>query len=195
MNLFKYLFIGAKKIFFIILYIITIGANAEMNTIVMMETTEGNIKIELFDESAPDTVSNFKSYVESNFFNETIFHRVINGFMIQGGGLNADMSEKESMQAIKNEATNGKSNKRGTIAMARTSDPHSATSQFFINLKDNEFLDFTEESPQGWGYCVFGEVIEGMEVVDKIAGVKTGNSGYHENVPLSPIKIISVKIL
>tara|TARA_B100000287_G_C20644048_1_gene784505 strand:- start:1421 stop:2008 length:588 start_codon:yes stop_codon:yes gene_type:complete len=195
MNLFKYLFIGAKKIFFIILYIITIGANAEMNTIVMMETTEGNIKIELFDESAPDTVSNFKSYVESNFFNETIFHRVINGFMIQGGGLNADMSEKESMQAIKNEATNGKSNKRGTIAMARTSDPHSATSQFFINLKDNEFLDFTEESPQGWGYCVFGEVIEGMEVVDKIAEVKTGNSGYHENVPLSPIKIISVKIL
>ncbi|MEC7885503.1 MAG: peptidylprolyl isomerase [Pseudomonadota bacterium] len=162
---------------------------------VMMETTEGNIKIELFDESAPDTVSNFKSYVESNFFNETIFHRVINGFMIQGGGLNADMSEKESMQAIKNEATNGKSNKRGTIAMARTSDPHSATSQFFINLKDNEFLDFTEESPQGWGYCVFGEVIEGMEVVDKIAEVKTGNSGYHENVPLSPIKIISVKIL
>ncbi len=195
MNLFKYLFIGAKKIFFIILYIITIGANAEMNTIVMMETTEGNIKIELFDESAPDTVSNFKSYVESNFFNETIFHSVINGFMIQGGGLNADMSEKESMQAIKNEATNGKSNKRGTIAMARTSDPHSATSQFFINLKDNEFLDFTEESPQGWGYCVFGEVIEGMEVVDKIAEVKTGNSGYHENVPLSPIKIISVKIL
>ena len=195
MNLFKYLFICTKKIFFIILYIITIGANAEMNTIVMMETTEGNIKIELFDESAPDTVSNFKSYVESNFFNETIFHRVINGFMIQGGGLNADMSEKESMQAIKNEATNGKSNKRGTIAMARTSDPHSATSQFFINLKDNEFLDFTEESPQGWGYCVFGEVIEGMEVVDKIAEVKTGNSGYHENVPLNPIKIISVKIL
>ena len=195
MNLFKYLFIGAKKIFFIILYIITIGANAEMNTIVIMETTEGNIKIELFDESAPDTASNFKSYVESNFFNETIFHRVINGFMIQGGGLNADMSEKKSMQPIKNEAANGKSNKRGTIAMARTSDPHSATSQFFINLKDNEFLDFTEESPQGWGYCVFGEVIEGMEVVDKIAEVKTGNSGYHENVPLSPIKIISVKIL
>tara|TARA_Y100000590_G_scaffold465306_1_gene637236 strand:+ start:1024 stop:1611 length:588 start_codon:yes stop_codon:yes gene_type:complete len=195
MNLFKYLFIGAKKIFFIILYIITIGANAEMNTIVTMETTEGNIKIELFDESAPDTVSNFKSYVESNFFNETIFHRVINGFMIQGGGLNADMSEKESMQSIKNEAANGKRNKRGTIAMARTSDPHSATSQFFINLKDNEFLDFTEESPQGWGYCVFGEVIEGMEVVDKIAEVKTGNSGYHENVPLNPIKIISVKIL
>ena len=195
MNLFKYLFIGTKKIFFIILYIITIGANAEMNTIVIMETTEGNIKIELFDESAPDTASNFKSYVESNFFNETIFHRVINGFMIQGGGLNADMSEKKSMQPIKNEAANGKSNKRGTIAMARTSDPHSATSQFFINLKDNEFLDFTEESPQGWGYCVFGEVIEGMEVVDKIAEVKTGNSGYHENVPLNPIKIISVKIL
>ena len=160
---------------------------------IKMETNHGTITIELDAEKAPLTTENFKKYVADNFFDNTIFHRVIPNFMIQGGGFNPGMSQKQTLAAIENEADNGLENDRGTIAMARTNDPHSATAQFFINLKDNAFLNHSGKNPQGWGYCVFGKVTEGMDVVDKIAGVATGNNGGHADVPVEDVVIIKVE--
>ncbi len=164
-------------------------------TQVTIKTSVGDIQLELNDEKAPITVENFKTIASSGYYEGTIFHRVINGFMIQGGGLTADMNNKSSETGpIQNEANNGLPNDRGTIAMARTMDPHSATSQFFINHKDNTFLNHTGETSQGWGYAVFGKVTKGMEVVDKIADVPTGSSGAYEDVPEEVITIKSVTI-
>jgi len=152
------------------------------NPVVLLETTSGDILVELYPDKAPETVANFLKYVDDGFYNNTIFHRVIPGFMIQGGGLTARMQQKDTSAPIKNEADNGLKNDRGTIAMARTMDPHSATAQFFINLVDNDFLNFQAPSGNGWGYCVFGRVTEGMDVVDKIAKVKT-TVGMYQDVP------------
>ena len=164
-------------------------------TQVTIKTSLGDIQLELDAEKAPITVENFVSIAKSGYYTDTIFHRVINGFMVQGGGLTADMGNKSSGTApIQNEANNGLSNDRGTIAMARTMEPHSATSQFFINHKDNGFLNHTSENPQGWGYAVFGKVTEGMDVVDAIADVATGSSGGHQDVPLEVINIESVTV-
>ena len=164
-------------------------------TQVTIKTSVGDIQLELNDDKAPITVENFKTIASSGYYEGTIFHRVINGFMIQGGGLTADMSNKSSGTGpIQNEANNGLPNDRGTIAMARTMDPHSATSQFFINHKDNAFLNHTGETSQGWGYAVFGMVTEGMDVVDQIAGVATGSSGAYQDVPEEVITIESVTI-
>ena len=172
------------------------GVNAEMatNTIITVKTSLGDIKLELFNDKAPITAENFEKYIKSNYFTNSIFHRVIKDFMVQGGGFTTEMKEKETMSPIKNEANNMVSNERGTIAMARTNDPHSASAQFFINLKDNVFLDFKSETTQGWGYCVFGKVIEGMEVIDKIALVDTGSYGPHQDVPKDPIIIKEIII-
>jgi len=150
---------------------------------VKLHTNLGIITIQLDAEKAPNTVKNFLEYVNSGFYSNTIFHRVISGFMIQGGGFEPGMKQKEVNAPIQNEANNGLSNEEYTIAMARTSDPHSATAQFFINVKDNSFLDFKAENSQGWGYCVFGKVVEGMDVVDAIKAVKTGNSKGFQDVP------------
>ena len=164
-------------------------------TKVTIKTSIGDIQLELNDEKAPITVENFKTIANSGYYEETIFHRVINGFMVQGGGLTKDMNNKSSgTSPIQNEANNGLPNDRGTIAMARTMDPHSATSQFFINHKDNGFLNHTGENSQGWGYAVFGVVTEGMDVVDSIADVATGSSGGHQDVPIDVITIESVTI-
>ena len=158
-----------------------------------METNHGTITIELDADKAPNTVANFKKYIDDDFFNNTVFHRVIPNFMIQGGGFNPGMIQKQTLDPIENEADNGLGNDRGTIAMARTNDPHSATAQFFINLKDNAFLNHSGKNPQGWGYCVFGKVTDGMDVVDKIATVATGNSGGHADVPVDDVVIIKVE--
>ena len=164
-------------------------------TQVTIKTSVGDIQLELNDEKAPITVENFKAIASSGYYEGTIFHRVINGFMIQGGGLTADMNNKSSGTGpIQNEANNGLPNDRGTIAMARTMDPHSATSQFFINHKDNAFLNHTGETSQGWGYAVFGMVTEGMDIVDQIAEVATGSSGAYQDVPEEVITIESVTI-
>ena len=164
-------------------------------TQVTIKTSVGDIQLELNDEKAPITVENFKNIASSGYYEGTIFHRVINGFMVQGGGLTADMNNKSSgTSPIQNEANNGLANDRGTIAMARTMDPHSATSQFFINHTDNGFLNHTGENSQGWGYAVFGAVTEGMDVVDSIADVATGSSGGHQDVPIEVITIESVTI-
>ena len=159
---------------------------------VTIETSLGTITAELFEKEAPATVANFLSYVDSEFYNDTIFHRVIPGFMIQGGGFTAAMSQKPTAAPVKNEASADLPNQRGTLAMARTSVVNSATSQFFINLTDNDFLNHTDETPRGFGYAVFGKVVSGMDVVDKIAAVKTGRSGTHENVPVTPVTILSI---
>lgn len=160
-------------------------------TKVVLETSLGKIILEIYEDKAPETAKNFLKYVDEKFYDGTIFHRVIPNFVIQGGGFDKEMKEKNTYPAIKNEADNGLSNLRGTIAMARTSDPHSATSQFFINLVDNKNLDFKDKnSGRGWGYAVFGKVIEGMDVVDKIASVQTTTKGYYENVPKEPILIL-----
>jgi peptidyl-prolyl cis-trans isomerase B (cyclophilin B) len=156
---------------------------------VVLKTTLGDVTLELDKEKAPLSTENFLSYVTSGHYNGTVFHRVIPGFMIQGGGFSQDMSQKSTSAPIVNEADNGLKNDRGTVAMARTSDPHSATAQFFINLKDNQFLNHTSKTPQGWGYTVFGKVVEGMDVVDKIAQVKTGTHGPHSDVPADAIVI------
>ncbi len=160
---------------------------------VEMDTTEGNIVLELNEEKAPVTVDNFKNYVDDGFFDGLIFHRVIDGFMIQGGGFDADMQQKKTNAPIKIESDNGLKNERGTIAMARTMDPNSATSQFFINTQNNTFLDYPGQD--GYGYTVFGKVIEGMDVVDKIEKVKTGAKSGHQDVPVKPIVIESVKFI
>ena len=162
---------------------------------ILMNTSVGPISIELDHENAPLSAANFQSLVEAGFYDGLIFHRVIDNFMIQGGGMDADMNEKREGNPIKNEANNGLKNLRGTLAMARTADPHSATAQFFINLRDNAFLDHTSETMQGWGYAVFGKVTEGMEVVDKIRSVTTGNKGGHADVPLEPITIESATVV
>ena len=159
---------------------------------VTIKTSKGNIEMELYADKAPITVENFLKYVEDGFFNNTIFHRVIDGFMIQGGGMNKNMEEKKTRAPIKNEAHNGLKNKKGTIAMARTSVVDSATSQFFINVKDNSFLDYKSSSPDGYGYCVFGKVTKGMDVIDAIRSVKTGSSGYHDDVPVEAIEILEI---
>lgn len=161
---------------------------------ITLHTNHGDIKLQMFADKAPETVANFIQYAKDGFFNGTIFHRVIDGFMIQGGGFDEKMVQKPTRAAIKNEANNGLSNKAGTIAMARTSDPHSATGQFFINVNDNTFLDFRAESMQGWGYCVFGEVVEGMDVVNAIKGVNTRNHGMHQDVPVDNVVIQSVTV-
>lgn len=160
---------------------------------IIIMTSKGDIHVELDTKNTPVTAENFLQYVRSGFYNDTIFHRVIDNFMIQGGGLTADMEQKKGNAPIQNEAKSCRPNKRGTIAMARTMDPHSASSQFFINLSDNGFLDFTGEHPQGYGYCVFGEVVQGMDVVDAIAKVKTGARKGHADVPAEDIVIHEVR--
>ncbi len=170
--------------------------NDTTNPTVLIETSMGNITIELDAKNAPNSTENFLAYVEDGYFVDTIFHRIIPGFMAQGGGLTADMSDKPSDRAaIKNEANNDLHNDRGTLAMARTGDPHSATSQFFINLKDNGFLNHSSETMQGWGYAVFGKVTEGMDIVDAMAKVQTGNKGGHSDVPVETITITGAKKL
>lgn len=162
---------------------------------IKLTTNHGVITLNLDAEKAPKTVANFIAYVEAGHYDNTIFHRVIKNFMIQGGGMEPGMKQKDCQAPIENEAANGLKNKRGTIAMARTNDPHSATAQFFINTVDNDFLDFKSPSGQGWGYCVFGEVIEGMDVVDKIRAVKTGNKGFHQDVPTEDVIIEKAEIV
>jgi peptidyl-prolyl cis-trans isomerase B (cyclophilin B) len=155
----------------------------------------GDIKIALYEKEAPETVKNFLSYVNDKFYDGTIFHRVIGGFMIQGGGFTPEMQQKSTKGPVKNEAANGLKNEVGTIAMARTQDPHSATAQFFINAKNNDFLDYQNDSVQGAGYCVFGKVIEGLDVVQKIERVQTGRKGMHSDVPTEPVVIKSITVV
>ena len=160
-----------------------------------LHTNHGVIALELDEQQAPTSVSNFCAYAKSGHYDGTIFHRVIPGFMIQGGGFDAKMQQKPTRSPIKNEANNGLHNEKGTVAMARTNDPHSATAQFFINLKDNDFLDNASDTPQGWGYAVFGKVVGGMDVVEKIAQVKTGMTGMHRDVPVDAVTIERVEIV
>ena len=156
---------------------------------IILHTNHGNIQIELFKDKAPLTCANFEQYCRDGHYDGTLFHRVIDGFMIQGGGYLSGFSEKATREPIKNEANNGLKNKVGTLAMARTNEPHSATSQFFINVADNDYLDFRNESEQGWGYCVFAAVVGGMDVVNKIKSVKTGRSDMHRDVPKDDVII------
>lgn len=167
-------------------------ACADENPKALIKTSMGDIELVLWPDKAPETVSNFLQYAENDFYDGLIFHRVISGFMIQGGGFTPDMNQKQPRQPVKNEATADASNKRGTIAMARTMVVDSATSQFFINLKDNASLDHRNETPQGFGYCAFGEVVSGMDVVDAIAKVKTGRHGHYGDVPVETITIVSI---
>ena len=162
---------------------------------IKLHTNFGVIAIELDAEKAPESAKNFISYVEAGHYNNTVFHRVINGFMIQGGGFEPGMKQKATQAPVKNEANNGLKNEAGTIAMARTQDPHSATAQFFINVADNDFLNFKAENIQGWGYCVFGRVTEGMDVVNAIKGVKTGSSGFHQDVPKEDVVIQRAEVV
>jgi peptidyl-prolyl cis-trans isomerase B (cyclophilin B) len=162
---------------------------------VELQTSMGRITLRLDAEKAPKTVENFITYVKDGHFDGTIFHRVINGFMIQGGGFDAKMVQKPTRDTIENEADNGLQNKAYTIAMARTSEPHSASAQFFINVADNEFLNFKAPTGNGWGYAVFGEVVEGKDVVDQIKAVKTSNSGFHQDVPVEPVLIEKAKVI
>jgi len=162
---------------------------------VKVKTNHGEFSLELDAEKAPATVANFLEYVQSGFFNNTIFHRVIDGFMIQGGGFEPGMNQKPTRAPVKNEADNGLKNDIYTIAMARTSDPHSATAQFFINVSNNDFLNHTSPTPQGWGYCVFGKVVEGQDVVDKIKKARTGNKGGHQDVPVEDVVIESAEVV
>jgi peptidyl-prolyl cis-trans isomerase B (cyclophilin B) len=160
-----------------------------MTKTVQMDTSAGTMRIELDEAKAPESVANFLRYVNAGHYDGTVFHRVIKGFMVQGGGFEPGMKQKPVGSPIRNEANNGLKNKRYTLAMARTSDPHSATAQFFVNTVDNDFLDFRSESPQGWGYTVFGRVVAGTEVVDAIESVRTGRKGFHDDVPLEDVRI------
>lgn len=162
---------------------------------VLLKTNHGDITLELDATKAPKTVANFLAYVNNGHYDGTIFHRVIDNFMIQGGGMTSGMKQKPTLDEIENEANNGLKNERGTIAMARTSDPHSATAQFFINVNDNDFLNHTAPTPQGWGYAVFGKVASGMDVVDAIKKVRTGNSGYHQDVPAEDVVIEKASVI
>ena len=167
----------------------------QTNPTVLFKTTAGDIKVELYPEKAPITVKNFLQYVEDGHYNHTIFHRVIPGFMIQGGGFSTEMKEKSGRAPIKNEADNGLGNERGTLAMARTSVVDSASAQFFINVANNGFLNFRDKTPSGYGYAVFGKVIEGLDIVDKIVQAPTGNHGPHQNVPVTAIEILDAKVI
>jgi peptidyl-prolyl cis-trans isomerase B (cyclophilin B) len=160
-----------------------------------LETSAGTIRVELDDEKAPETVKNFLTNVENGHYDGTVFHRVIKGFMVQGGGFEPGMSQKPTGSTIQNEASNGLKNDKYTLAMARTSAPHSATAQFFINAADNEFLNFKSETPQGWGYAVFGRVVSGQDVVDRIEGVRTGNRAGHADVPLEDVTITRATVV
>ena len=162
---------------------------------VKLETSMGEVTLELDEAAAPETVKNFVTYVEEGHYSGTIFHRVIKGFMVQGGGMDRDMNQKSTHDPIKNEANNGLTNDIGTIAMARTGDPHSASAQFFINVEDNGFLNHTAETQDGWGYCVFGKVIEGMDTVETIEGVATSSNGPHQDVPAEPVEIVSATVV
>jgi peptidyl-prolyl cis-trans isomerase B (cyclophilin B) len=164
-------------------------------TQVLLTTNHGAIKLELDAAKAPNTVANFVQYAKDGHYDNTVFHRVINGFMIQGGGFEPGMKQKSTRAPVDNEATNGLKNDNYTVAMARTGDPHSATAQFFINVKDNDFLNFTSPNGNGWGYCVFGRVIEGTDVVDKIKGVRTGNKGHFQDVPVEDVVIQKAEVL
>ncbi|MDO3386586.1 peptidylprolyl isomerase [Gilvimarinus sp. SDUM040013] len=161
---------------------------------ITLHTNKGDITLELDFENAPKTAANFKQYAEDGFYAGTIFHRVIKGFMVQGGGMTEDMQQKPTRDEIENEADNGLKNDQYTVAMARTGDPHSATAQFFINVKDNGFLNHTGKNAQGWGYCVFGKVTAGTDVVDAIEGVATGSKGYHQDVPVDAVIIEKVTV-
>jgi peptidyl-prolyl cis-trans isomerase B (cyclophilin B) len=182
-----------KRVIVIILIFLFLSANSiwaeSPNPLVRMETNHGVITLELHPQAAPQTVKNFIQYVQDGFYNGTIFHRVIKGFMIQGGGLTANMQKKKTLAPIPNEADSGLKNRRGTIAMARTMNPHSATSQFFINTVDNPFLDHKGKNPKGWGYCVFGEVVDGMNVVDAIEMLSTTVKTGRRDVPITPVII------
>lgn len=171
------------------------AAAEEGKPMIKLTTSKGEIVLELDAEKAPKTVENFVKYVEDGFYDGLIFHRVIKNFMIQGGGMSPDMKEKATRESIENEADNGLTNDAYTIAMARTMDPHSASSQFFINVKDNGFLNHTGKNPQGWGYAVFGKVVEGQDVVDTIKAVETGTVGYFEDVPTEPVVIEKAEVL
>jgi len=188
-----------KKVVVFLLFTIILATNLfaqtkQSNPQVIITTSAGKIVVELFPDKAPKTVENFINYVKTNFYDNLIFHRVINGFMIQGGGFNKDLVQSNPKSAVVIESDNGLKNERGTIAMARTADPNSATSQFFINHKDNPFLNFKAKTAAGYGYTVFGKVISGMDVVDKIAAVKTGSHKGYNDVPTVPITINSIKI-
>tara|TARA_Y100000816_G_C25930899_1_gene485428 strand:+ start:100 stop:696 length:597 start_codon:yes stop_codon:yes gene_type:complete len=193
-----------KKIISILLFTLTISSsysdskteyyNHEDNTLVKIHTTKGVIELELFDDKSPETTKNFLTYAKNGKYNGTIFHRVIKDFMIQGGGHLPDLSEITTENPVVNESNNNLSNKKGTISMARTSDPHSATSQFFINLKNNDFLDKVN-APDGYGYCVFGEVVNGIEIVENIGLTKTGRNGMYDDVPIETIIIEKVEII
>lgn len=180
-----------RKLLLAVCALLTLGAWAGPS--VEMQTSMGRIVIELDSAKAPKTVQNFVQYVNEGFYNGTVFHRVIPGFMIQGGGFTVDLEQKAAPRKVENEGRNGLKNDRGTIAMARTADPHSASSQFFINHRDNASLNYP--SPDGWGYTVFGKVTQGMDVVDRIAKVATGNRAVHQDVPLEPVIIQSVKVI
>ena len=171
------------------------AAGQPANPRVLIETTQGNITVEVFPGQAPQSAANFLAYVKKGFYDGLVFHRVIPGFMIQGGGMAPDMTEKPNGAPIRNEADNGLKNLRGTLAMARTGDPHSATSQFFINVNDNAFLNHRGKSVEGWGYAVFGQVVDGMQVVDAIVAVPRGNRGPHGDVPIEPIVMHRVSVL
>lgn len=181
-------------IVFMTIIMTTSSVQAETTT-VKMETSKGAITIELNGDKAPNTVANFLTYAKEGFYDGTIFHRVISNFMVQGGGFTEDMSQKTPHDPIQNEANNGLANENGTIAMARTNDPHSATTQFFINVKDNDFLNFSSETPQGWGYTVFGKVTEGMDVVNEIKDVATTTNGPYQDVPAESVTITKVTIV
>ncbi|MCL2076200.1 MAG: peptidylprolyl isomerase [Betaproteobacteria bacterium] len=174
---------------------LAVGSRAFANPVVELQTSQGQIVLELDSARAPESVANFLEYVRSGFYKGTIFHRVMPNFMIQGGGFTPDMAQKAPRHSIRNEAANGLKNQRGSIAMARTQDPQSATAQFFINVVDNDFLNFKAQTPSGWGYAVFGKVTKGMEVVDKIVAVPTHNRGMHQNVPVDPVVIQSATIV
>jgi peptidyl-prolyl cis-trans isomerase B (cyclophilin B) len=186
--------IGLIALFVSLSWLNGCSQNEKEIKVITFETTLGPIVIELFEEEAPITSKNFLDYAESGFFNGTLFHRVIPGFVIQGGGMESGMQNKPGNPPIINEANNGLKNLKWTLSMARTNEPHSASSQFFINLVSNASLDHTEETIQGWGYAVFGEVVEGFETVEAIAAVATGSSGFHQDVPLEEISIIDTKV-
>ena len=186
--------IGLITLFVCLSWLNGCSQNEKEIKVITFETTLGPIVIELFKEEAPITSKNFLDYAESGFFNGTLFHRVIPGFVIQGGGMESGMQNKPGNPPIINEANNGLKNLKWTLSMARTNEPHSASSQFFINLVSNASLDHTEETIQGWGYAVFGEVVEGFETVEAIAAVATGSSGFHQDVPLEEISIIDTKV-
>jgi peptidyl-prolyl cis-trans isomerase B (cyclophilin B) len=184
---------------FLTIFTLILAANPAQaerrNPMVKLTTSMGDITVELFEDKAPESVANFLAYVKDGFYAGTVFHRVIPGFMVQGGGMNKDLHPKPTKDQIRNEADNGLKNEKYTLAMARTPDPHSASSQFFINVADNEFLNFAARTPQGWGYAVFGKVVDGTDVVDKIAAVPTGRQGYHEDVPKEPVLIEKAEVL